>query len=78
MTYFLLKSETTHQISHDRVDENSLWLLEQYLTDLEKTPNLVPAANWFSAMGKKLYLSTHRTGNHFSMCRARTMVRLWG
>ena len=76
LTYFITRLELTHQVSHDRADDNALWLLGQYLPDLEKTPNLVPAAYWSSLVGKKLYLTTHRTGNHFSMCGARTIVRL--
>lgn len=78
LTYFITRLELTHQVSHDRADDNALWLLGQYLPDLEKTPNLVPVAYWSSEIGKKLYLSTHRTGNHFSMCGARTIVRLPG
>lgn len=59
-------------------DDNALWLLGQYLPDLEKTPNLVPAAYWSSLLGKKLYLTTDRSANHFSMCGARTKDRLKG
>ena len=78
LTYFLIHLEKTHQVTHDRADNNALWLLGQYLPDLEKTPNLVPVGYWSSTLGKKLYLSAHRTGNHFKMCGARTMVRLPG
>ena len=78
LTYFITQFEVTGQVSHDRVDNNALWLLGQYLPDLEKTPNLVPVGYWSSELGKKLYLSAHRTGNHIKMCGARTMVRLPG
>jgi len=78
LTYFITQFEVTGQVSHDRADNNALWLLGQYLPDLEKTPNLVPVGYWSSTLGKKLYLSAHRTGNHFKMCGARTIVRLPG
>ncbi|MGA9397918.1 MAG: hypothetical protein WBV22_06615 [Anaerolineaceae bacterium] len=76
LTYFITRLETTHQVSHDRYDSNALWLLGMYLPDLKKTPNIVPVGYWSRDVGRKLYLSAHRTGNHFQILGARSMVRL--
>ncbi len=76
LTCFITRLETTNQVSHDRFDSNALWLVGMYLPDLKKTPNIVPVGYWSRDVGRKLYLSAHRTGNHFKIIGARSMVRL--
>ncbi len=76
LTYFIIQLETTNQVSHDRADGNALWLLGTYVSDLERTPNLVLVGYWSRDVGRKLYLTSHRSGNRLKMCVARSMVRL--
>lgn len=76
LVFFITRLVQTNQVSFDRQDSSGLWLLGAYVPDLPKTPNLVLAANWSRVLGQKLYLSSHRTGNHFQQLGARSMVRL--
>ena len=76
LTFFITRLVQTNQVSFDRQDSSGLWLLGAYLPDLPKTPNLVLVGNWSRELGQKLYLSSHRTGNHFREWGARSMVRL--
>lgn len=75
--------ETTNQVSHDRYDNNALWLLGLYIPN--HMPNsgnkryrmqIVPVGYWSRDAGRKMCLSAHRTGNRFRLCVARSMVRL--
>lgn len=76
LTQFIVRLETSDQVSHDRIDNNALWLLGMYLPYLMPKAQGVPVGYWSRKVGRKLYLSAHRTGNRFRMCGARTMVRL--
>ena len=78
LTHFVTQLETIHQVSHDRHDGNILWLLGAYLPDAVPYAELVPAFYWDSDAGRRLRLSTHRTGNRFRGCAARSVVRLGG
>jgi len=76
LAFFIARLVQTNQVSFDRQDSSGLWLLGAYVPDLPKTPNLVLTANWSRGLGQKLYLSSHRTGNHFQQWGARSMIRL--
>jgi hypothetical protein len=76
LAYFITQLETTNRVSHDRTDGNALWLLGTYVPDMERMPNLVLVGYWSRGVGRKLYLTSHRTGNRLKMCVARSMVRL--
>ena len=85
LTHFITQLETTNQISHDRCDGNALWLLGMYVPNVMPSSGderykmqLVPVGYWARDAGRKLYLTTHRTGNRLKSCVARTMVRLRG
>ena len=76
LTHFLTQLETTGQVGHDRCDGNALWLLGTYLPHLMPTPHLVPVGYGSRDVGRKMYLTAHRTGNRLKVCVARTVVRL--
>ncbi|MCR4429114.1 MAG: hypothetical protein NUV68_07275 [Caldiserica bacterium] len=75
LTYFLIKLETTSRVSHDRWDENGLWLTGSYLPNLIPRADIVLVGFWDSFTGK-LRISGHRTGNKFRGWGARSIVRL--
>jgi hypothetical protein len=60
ITSFLIRLETTNEVSNDVNDDNALWCLGQYL----KVPygELVPTGRWFRGVGR-VRLDMHRTGN---------------
>ena len=76
LTHFLTRLETTGQISHDRFEGNGMWLVGMYLPHLGTARNVVPVGYWSREIGRKLYLSAHRTGNSLKGWGARTVVRL--
>ena len=76
LTFFITRMVQENRVSFDRQDGSSAWLLGAYVPGLPKTPNLVLTGYWSGADGHKLYLSAHRTGNHFAHCGAPTVVRL--
>jgi hypothetical protein len=57
---FLSRLEATNEISNDRVDNNSMWCLGQYLRI--DYAELVPTGWWHREFGR-LRLDMHRTGN---------------
>jgi hypothetical protein len=68
---FLIRLETTNEISNDRYDNNSLWLLGQYIKYVERVKSdLVPTGWWHRDFGR-LRLDAHRPGN-------RRCTRSWG
>jgi hypothetical protein len=77
ITGFLVRLETTGEVSNDVDDKNALWCLGQYL----KIPyaELVPTGRWIRDVGR-VRLDMHRTGN--KLCTKSwgmsTMVRLPG
>jgi hypothetical protein len=76
LTHFMIRLETTGQVSDDRYDGNALWLLGSYLPDLMPKALVVPVGYWSREVGRKMYMSAHRTANRLTGCVARTMVRL--
>jgi len=83
LIHFTTHLETANQVSHDRYDNNAMWLLGSYLPN--SMPNsgnerykmqLVPTGNWASDAGRRLYLSAHRSGNRFKAWAGRSIVRL--
>ena len=76
LVFFLTRLVQENRVSFDRREGSSAWLLGAYVPGLQKTPNLVLTGYWSGAVGHKLYLSAHRTGNHFAHCDAPTVVRL--
>lgn len=85
LAHFTTQLESTDQISHDRYDGNALWLLGMYVPNVMPSSGderykmqLVPVGYWARDAGRKLYLTTHRTGNRLKSCVARTAVRLSG
>lgn len=76
LVFFITRLVHENQVSFNRQEGSSAWLLGAYVPDLPKTPNLVLTGYWSGALGHKLYLSSHRTGNHFAHCGAPSMVRL--
>lgn len=76
LTHFLIQLETTNQISHDRHDNNALWLLGSYMPESMPNAKLVPVGFWDSNAGPKLRLSAHRTSNKLRSWVARSIVRL--
>jgi hypothetical protein len=75
LTHFTTQLVTTGQVSHARYDGNALWLLGAYVPDAGKRGlrNLVLVAYWDRG---RMYMSAHRSGNHFRELGARTVVRL--
>jgi hypothetical protein len=75
LTHFIIRLETSNQISHDRSDRNTLWLLGAYAPNLggNRLKDLVSVGYWFH---KRLYLSVHRSNNKLRSCVARSIVRL--
>jgi hypothetical protein len=76
LTHFIIRLETTNQVSHDRSDGNALWLLGLYLPNSMPNVRIVPTGNWVSDAGRRIYLGAHRTGNRFRDWVARSTVRL--
>ncbi|RDE17413.1 MAG: hypothetical protein C4K49_02970 [Candidatus Thorarchaeota archaeon] len=75
LTHFVTQLETTNQVSHDRYDNNAMWMLGTYMPDSVPYAELVPTGYWARPTAR-MYLSAHRTGNRFRLCVARSMVRL--
>lgn len=78
LTSFLVRLETSGEISHDRADDNGLWLLGEYVKRVERIRGgLVPTGWWIRGFGR-LRLDAHRPGN--KLCAqnfgASTVVRL--
>ncbi|MBN1901833.1 hypothetical protein JW926_10975 [Candidatus Sumerlaeota bacterium] len=67
--------ETKNQVSHDRYDNNALWLFDSYIPDIMPQALLVPVGYWSRDIGRKMYMSAHRTGNRFKAWVGRSMVR---
>jgi hypothetical protein len=68
---FFTHLETTNEISHDRWDNNSLWLVGQYVKYIEQLKSdLVPTGWWHRDFGR-LRLDAHRPGN-------KRCTRSWG
>jgi hypothetical protein len=60
---FLTRLETINEISYDRRDNNSLWLVGQYVKRIEQVKSdLVPTGWWHRDFGR-LRLDAHRPGN---------------
>jgi len=75
---FLVRLETTGEVSHDRHDENALWLLGQYVKYVEQVKSdLVPTGWWHRDYGR-VRLDAHRPGNKLctSSWGGSTTVRL--
>lgn len=75
---FLSRLYSSHEISHDRTDDNGCWLLGEYVKYVEKVrSDLVPTGWWVRDFGR-LRLDAHRPGN--KRCShsfgASTIVRL--
>lgn len=71
VTEFLTHLETTGEISHDRYDDNALWLLGQYIKYVEHLKSdLVPTGWWHRDFGR-VRLDAHRPGN-------RLCTKSWG
>ena len=63
ITKFLTHLKTTHEVSHDRFDNNALWLLGQYVKYVEQVKSdLVPTGWWHRPFGR-VRLDAHRPGN---------------
>jgi len=77
ITGFLVRLESTGEVSHDVKDNNALWCLAQYMR--VSYAELVPTGRWHHEVGR-VRLDMHRTGNR--QCTkswgAATMVRLVG
>ena len=60
ITEFLIRLETTNEVSNDISDNNALWCLGQYM----KIPyaEVVPTGRWHRPVGR-VRLDMHRTGN---------------
>lgn len=78
LVYFITRLETKNEASHDRYDNNALWLFGNYIPDIMPKALLVPVGYWSSDVGRKMYMSAHRTANRLKCCVARSMVRLDG
>jgi hypothetical protein len=60
---FLTRLAALHEISHDRQDNNALWLLGQYVKYVDQVQSdLVPTGWWHREFGR-LRLDAHRPGN---------------
>ncbi|MCJ7695587.1 MAG: hypothetical protein MUO40_09185 [Anaerolineaceae bacterium] len=74
---FLIRLETSNQVSHDVADENALWCLGQYVRI--SYAEVVPTGRWIRQLGR-VRLDMHRTGN--KKCAqafgVSTVVRLQG
>lgn len=78
LTEFLIRLETTNEVSNDRHDNNALWLLGQYVKYVKRVrSDLVPTGWWHRDFGR-VRLDAHRPGNR--LCTGNwggsTMVRL--
>jgi len=63
ITEFLTHLEETHKVSHDRYDDNALWLLGNYVRYVERVrSDLVPTGWWHRKFGRAR-LDAHRPGN---------------
>jgi hypothetical protein len=75
ITSFLIRLETTNEISNDVRDDNALWCLGQYMKITYA--EVVPTGRWIGSVGR-VRLDMHRTGN--KLCAksfgASTTVRL--
>ena len=75
ITSFLVRLETTNEVSNDVNDDNALWCLGQYMKITYA--EVVPAGRWMGSVGR-VRLDMHRTGN--KLCTrhvgASTTVRL--
>jgi hypothetical protein len=68
---FLTRLVSSHEISHDREDDNALWLLGQYVKYVQEVKtDLVPTGWWHREFGR-LRLDAHRPGN-------KRCTRSWG
>jgi len=76
LTHFITHLETTSQVSHDRYDANALWLFGSYIPDLMPKALVVPVGYWSRNVGRKIYMSAHRTANRFKDWVGRSIVRL--
>ena len=75
-THFLVRLETTGQISHDRDDNNALWLLASYMPySGAYMRQLVIVGYWARTTGR-IEISAHRSRNRLKGWVARSIVRL--
>jgi len=75
---FIARLEATGEVSHDRHDDNALWLLGQYVKYVEQVKSdLVPTEWWHRDYGR-VRLDAHRPGNKLctSSWGVSTTVRL--
>ena len=71
ITDFIIRLETTGEVSNDRYDNNALWLLGNYIEYVEQLKSdLIPTAWWHRNFGR-VRLDAHRPGN--KLC-----TRSWG
>jgi hypothetical protein len=71
ITEFLIRLETTNEVSNDRNDNNALWLLGQYVKYVKHIKSdLVPTGWWHRYFGR-IRLDAHRPGN-------RLCTKSWG
>ena len=76
LTHFITHLEISNQVSHDRFDSNALWLFGSYIPDLMPKALCVPVGYWSRNVGRKIYMSAHRTANRFKDWVGRSIVRL--
>jgi len=76
LTHFITHLEISNQVSHDRFDANALWLFGSYIPDMMPKALVVPVGYWSRNVGRKMYMSAHRTGNRFKDWVGRSIVRL--
>lgn len=76
LTHFICHMEETGEVSHDRADGNTLWLLGTFMPGSMRNALLVPTANWASHAGRRMYIGAHRTNNRVKDAVGRSMVRL--
>lgn len=75
LTDFILRLVQDKAMVFDRSENNAAWLLGMYVpsTGFRLFKDMVPVAYWDRG---KLYMSMHRSANHFQITIAPTMVRL--
>ena len=78
LTHFMMHLEETGEVSHDRSDGNSLWMLGMFLPRSVPDALIVPTGNWASDAGRRMYIGAHRTNNRIRAWVARSVVRLVG
>ncbi len=76
LTHFIVHMEETGEVSHDRADGNTLWLLGMYMPTSMEHALMVPTVNWASHAGRRMYIGAHRTNNRVKDSVGRSMVRL--